>query len=114
MKFDFIRIIIAICIATLLGWLFYALSDGDAQLPLGIVAGVDTLLLLGCTIGMSIPEYPRSTVMMRTACVSGWVVSLIVNAIYSFTGVNSSFYIVNGILVLLVLLIADVIYRSKQ
>ena len=114
MKFDFIRILIAVCISALIGWLYYSFSDGDAQLPLGIVAGADTLLLLGCTIGVSIPEYPRSTVMMRTACVSGWIVSIIVNTIYCFTGINSSFYIVNGILVLLIILIADVIYRSKQ
>lgn len=114
MKFDFIRLFIAACVAALMGWLYYSLSEGEAQLPLAVVSGIETLLLLGCAIGLRFPEYSRSTVMMRTACVSGWLILLVINVIYVYAGVNTSFYIVNGIFAMLLLLIVNGIYRSKQ
>ena len=39
---------------------------------------------------------------------------LVLNAIYAYTGVNTSFYILNGIISLILLLTVNGIYKSKQ
>ena len=59
-------------------------------------------------------EYPRSGTMIRATCALGTLVLLVLNAIYAYTGVNTSFYILNGIISLILLLTVNGIYKSKQ
>lgn len=116
MKIDFVKSVFVACLASLTGWGYYIMLEGDEQskLPMGIVMGFEALVLGGGTLAINIPEYPRSTVMVHAACVTGLVILLIINAIYAFTEINNSFYIINGIVSLLTLLTSYCVGRSKQ
>lgn len=116
MKFDFVRLVIAVGIAALtaFGYFSFATEKADSQLPIAIMMGLEMLLFGTGAIGMSIPEYPRSTTMIRVTCLVGIVLFLVLNAVYIFTGINVSFYIINGIAALTMLLVVNGIYKSKQ
>lgn len=115
MKIDLVRTIVAICIGALIGWGFYSMAQNTTDgLPLGFAIGIETALLGIGLVGIEYEEYPRSGTMIRATCALGAVVLLVLNAIYTYTGVNTSFYILNGIISLILLLIANGIYKSKQ
>ena len=115
MKIDSIRTIVSITIGALLGWGFYALAqEANDALPLGIVVGIEMALLGIGLVGAEYNEHPRSGTMIRVACASGSLVLLVMNAIYAYAGLNTSFYILNGIISLILLLIVNSIYKSKQ
>lgn len=115
MKVDLIRSIVAIGIGALLGWGFYAMAqDTTDGLPLGIAVGIETALLSIGLVGVNYEECPRSGTMIRATCALGALVLLVLNAIYAYTGINTSFYILNGILSLILLLTVNSIYKSKQ
>lgn len=116
MKFDFVRIVIVVGIAilTAFGYYSFATEKADSQLPVAIMMGLEMLLLGIGIIGMSILEYPRSTTMIRVTCLVGIVLFLVLNAVYAFAGINASFYIINGIAALTILLVINGIYKSKQ
>ena len=114
MKIDLVRTIVAICIGALLGWGFYAMAqDSMNGQPLGFAIGIETALLGIGLVGID-EEYPRSGTMIRATCALGTLVLLVLNAIYAYTGVNTSFYILNGIISLILLLTVNGIYKSKQ
>lgn len=115
MKADIIGILIAILFGALIGWGFSSM----AQLPedlwvIGIVVGLEMALLGVGLFGIKFEDYPRSGVMVRAACAFGLIVLAILNTIYAFVGVNSFFYVLNGIIALLILLATKVVYASKQ
>lgn len=115
MKIDLVRTIIAIGIGLLIGWGFFAMAkDTTDGLPLGYVIGVETALLGVGLVGIVYEEYPRSGVMIRATCALGALILLVMNAIYSYTGLNTSFYILNGIISLILLLTINGVYKSKQ
>ena len=94
MKIDLVRTIVAICIGALLGWGFYAMAqDSMNGQPLGFAIGIETALLGIGLVGIEYEEYPRSGTMIRATCALGTLVLLVLNAIYAYTGVNTSFYI---------------------
>lgn len=115
MKFDLIRTIVGVGIAALLAWGYYAMTgETDSKWPLAIVVGVEIALLGLGMMGLSFPACPRSGVMIRTTCGVAAAVLLIVNAVYAHTGVGPSFYIINGIAMLLVLLCTNGMYKANQ
>lgn len=115
MKIDLVRTIVAICIGALLGWGFYAMAqDSMNGQPLGFAIGIETALLGIGLVDIEYEEYPRSGTMIRATCALGTLVLLVLNAIYAYTGVNTSFYILNGIISLILLLTVNGIYKSKQ
>ncbi len=116
MKFDLVRIVIAMGIAALtaLGYHSFATEDADSQIPITIVMGLEMLLLGIGVMGVNMPEYPRSTTMIRVSCFMGIISFLALNAVYAFTGINASFYVINGIAAMIMLLIVNSIYKSKQ
>ncbi len=115
MKIDLVRTIIAIGIGALLGWGFYAMAqETNDALPLGIIVGAEMALLGMGLVGVEYKDCPRSGTMIRAACALGTFVLLVMNAIYAYVGVNTSFYILNGILSLILLLTVNSIYKSKQ
>ena len=115
MKLDLIKILIAIGIAFLIGWGFYSMAQKpDDGTSISIVMGLETLLLGVGLVGIDYDEYPRSGTMIRAACALGIVVLLALNAIYLFVGINTSFYVINGIISLILLLVVNSIYKSKQ
>lgn len=115
MKIDFVRTIVAISIGVLIGWGFYAMAQNPADSnAVGFATGIEMALLGFATIGISYEDYPRSGTMIRAACALGVLVLLAMNAIYAYTGVNTSFYILNGIISLVLLLTVNGVYKSKQ
>lgn len=115
MKIDLIRTIVAICIGALIGWGFYAMAqDTTGSSSLGFVIGTETALLGFGLVGITYEEHPRSGTMIRATCALGTLVLLVLNAIYAYTGINTSFYILNGIVSLILLLTVNSIYKSKQ
>lgn len=115
MKIDLVRTIVAIGIGALIGWGFYALAQDsvDGQ-PLGFAIGIETALLGMGLFGVTYDESPRSGTAIRATCALGFVVLLVLNAIYAYTGLNTSFYILNGIIALILILIVNSIYKSNQ
>ena len=115
MKMDSVRTIVAIGIGVLLGWGFYAMAQDATDGPsLGIAIGIETALLGIGLVGIEYEECPRSGTMIRATCALGALVLLVLNAIYAYTGVNTSFYILNGIISLILLLTINSVYKSKQ
>lgn len=53
--------------------------------------GIETVLLGIGLVGIEYEEYPRSGTMIRATCALGTLVLLVLNAIYAYTGVNTSF-----------------------
>lgn len=115
MKVDTIRTFIAVCLGAFIGWGYYSMeSEVMSKLAMGFIMGIEAAILIIATIGISYNEYPRSGVAIRAAGVFGLVVLLIMNGIYCYTGLNNSFYVLNGILLLVLLLTANIAYKSKQ
>lgn len=115
MKINFVTTIVAVCLALFLAWGYYAMTSVEEdKLVVAIVAGIEFAVLNFGMMGMSFPEAPRSGVMIRTACGLAFAIGLILNGIYAFVGTNASFFILNGLLLLLTFLAAYGIYKAKQ
>ena len=115
MKANIVRILSAVGIGVLIAWGISALSqDPTNLLPLGVVVGIESILLWIGFVGIDFNEYPRSGIMVRNACLLGFIVLLILNTIYAFCGINTSFYVLNGIISLVLLIIITGAYNTKQ
>ena len=103
------RIVIAVGIAILIayGYHSFATEEANSQLPIAIVMGLETLLTGIALVGVDIPKYPRTITLIRATCLVGIVVFLVLNAVYAFVGVNTSFYVINGIVFMIMLLIIN-------
>lgn len=115
MKIDIIRTFIAIAIGALAGWGYSALTqDKDYALPIGLILGLEIAMLCTGLFGIDYNDYPRSGISVRATCALGILLLLIINGIYAHIGINTSFYVVNGVLALLLLLACNLVYKSKQ
>lgn len=115
MKVDIIRTVIAVLLGALIGWGYYAMTgDAVSQRPLGFVMGTEAALACFALFGISYEDRQRSGMMIRTACGTGLAILLVMNGIYAWTGVNTSFYVLNGILALIVLLAVNGAYKARQ
>lgn len=115
MKLDLIRTIVAIGIAMLVAWGYYAMTaEAASQWPVAIVTGMEMALVGMGLMGLSYPRCPRSGTMIRTLCGLAAVLLLILNGVYAYCGVNTSFYVLNGIAALIVLLAANSLYKADQ
>lgn len=115
MKANIVRILSAVGIGAFIGWGISALSqDPTESLPLAIVVSVESILFWIGFVGFDFNEYPRSGMMVRAACLLGFIVLLIFNIVYAFCGINTSFYVLNGIISLIFLIIITGVYNTKQ
>lgn len=115
MKVDITRTVIAVLLGALIGWGYYAMTgDASSQKPLGFIMGIEAALACFALFGISYEDMQRSGVMIRTASGVGLALMLLMNGIYAWTGVNTSFYVLNGILALIVLLAVNGAYRARQ
>lgn len=115
MKANVIGTIVAIAIGALLGWGYSSMAQTEADsLPLGIVVGIEVALIGIGLFGINYSGYPRSGVMVRAACAVCLIAMLVINTVYAFVGIGTSFYVLNGVLALVVILIANAVYKSKQ
>ncbi len=115
MKLDIIKTIIAVALGALMGWGLSAMAHDEVDaLPLGIITGVEVGLLCIGLFGINYAVHPRSGVMIRAALFVGLVVLLVIDGIYAALGISTSYYVLSGVLALVVLLIANAVYKSKQ
>lgn len=115
MKANVIGTIVAVAIGALLGWGFSSMAQTESDsLPMGIVVGIEVALIGIGLFGINYSEYPRSGVMVRAACAVSLIAMLVFNTVYAFVGIGTSFYVINGILMLLTFLISNAVYKSRQ
>lgn len=115
MKIDPIRVIIALGLAFFIGWGYYAMAaNSDDALSVGAVMGVEMLLIGIGAFSIRFNECPRSGVVIRVTCYSAALVFLVLNAIFARAGVNVAFFVINGVLALLLLLVLNSVYRANQ
>lgn len=115
MKLDLIQTIIAVGISALVTFGYYSLTnDANSKVPIAIVVAIEMLLFWIGAIGIKSTKYTRSMTMIRIMCFVEIVLTLSINTFYALGQSNTSFYIINGIFVLISLLIINMIYKSKQ
>lgn len=115
MKIDTVRLIIAAGLSLLIGWGYYTMSTvHENAMSIGIATGIE--MLLACLGGFCIEykECSRAGVVIRITCIIGAILFLILNGIFAGVGPNTAFYIISGILALLMLLVVNSVYRTKQ
>lgn len=115
MKFDVFKFIIFSCLSGLMAWAGYELGDDEGcKLMLAIGTGV-SLLALSVLLCINLPEYPRSQANLHVLSYVCAIVSLIMNFAFSFFVFYVFVYVLlNAVLVLLTLVIARGIIRSKM
>lgn len=115
MKFDFIKSLIVLCIATLFGYGLYSICDNESLRWLvtavgGGIFAIEALL----TFGISLKEERKS---MMFSTLSGIVlfVTFVMNLIFAFCDFAIPvFVILNGLLLLLYAMVAVSIYRTQK
>jgi len=114
MKINFILFLIAIAISSLLAYALYGYSVSENRFLLcaGGFVCFATTLILALSVKFSLP---RTTFNIRAVSIVFFVLLLISNFTFLFVVFFSPAYILtNGILILLFILIAYLIYRAKQ
>jgi len=115
MKVNIINSLIAAALSALIAYGCYALCDHEnLQLLVSIASGVQFLVLSMGTLAVSLSE-SRSTVMFRILSGVFFGVAIISNLIFACFDFNIPFYIIlNGVILLIYLISALGIARSKQ
>ena len=105
------------CIAVVVsGLVFYGLYEANQEkLIYPITATVVSLLLLVFTMGISLSDYPRSTMMMKTTTGIFWFIALIMNILFVVFDVSNVVLIIsNALLLAICSSVAYGISKSKQ
>ena len=114
MKINFVQTIIAIAVSLLIAYGLYSFHDSENKLLLSAGSFVFLATALVMTIGASF-ELPRTTTNIRVVSGIFFVISLIINLIFTFINFSvPSYVIINGILLLVFILIAYSINKAKQ
>lgn len=115
MKIDFIKTLIAIAISALLAYLCYFISNFDnVRVLLTITTGVVFAITLVFTLGVTLNGDSRKAIMVKTTSGVFFTGFLALNLCFAFFNFNKPiFVIVNGILLLLYTLVANVIWKAK-
>lgn len=114
MKINFVQTIIAIVLSLLIAYGLYSFHDSENKILLSTGSFVFIATTLVLSIGISF-QLPRTTI--NTKVISGifFAVALISNLIFTFIKFSvPSYVIINGILLLVFILIAYLINKSKQ
>ena len=114
MKINFVQTIIAIVLSLLIAYGLYSFHDSENKILLSTGSFVFIATTLVLSIGISF-QLPRTTI--NTKVISGifFAVALISNLIFTFIKFTvPSYVIINGILLLVFILIAYLINKSKQ
>lgn len=115
MKINLVNSLIAAAMSALIAYGCYAICDyKEGQLLITIASFVQFLVLSIGTIAVSLPE-GRSTVMFRILSGVFFGIAVISNLIFACFEFNKPLYIIlNGVVLLIYLLSATGIARSKQ
>ncbi len=112
MKANVFMLVMAFLIGLLFSYGLYTMGATTLQF---IGGGVLCTLALMFTIGVSIREYPRSTILFRTLAGGLFGVLLIVNLLFVwFSAEQTIFIIINGLLTVGGAIGLWQIYQSKQ
>ena len=114
MKINFILLLIALAISSLLAYALYGFSVSENKMLLcaGGFVCYATTLIMALSVKFSLP---RTTFNIRAISIVFFILLLISNFTFLFVVFSSPAYILtNGALLLLYILIAYSIYRAKQ
>lgn len=112
MKVNLFTLIIALIIGGLFGYGFYPMANPHW---LAILGAVLCTLLLIATMSISLPEYPRSSVMFKTLSGSLFTVLLVTDIIFFWISVSMPvFVITNGLITAIGATGLHLIYKSKR
>ena len=116
MKFNTFNAIIALLLAALLGYLCYCINpDQGSDIIIGIASFITIAVPLVAAVAAKVPEYPRTSVLLKTTASLFTVASVAVNLIFAFFDFSAPVYIIIvGIICLIFLLVFNGIYRAKQ
>ncbi|MFM7566430.1 MAG: hypothetical protein ACKO4K_06760 [Flavobacteriales bacterium] len=115
MKLSTIPSLVALGVAALCGYALYTFSpQTEVKIALSVIAGVVLFVSLLFTVGIQTP-YDRTTMNLRFLSSVFFAGLLVLNTTFAFIlkGLAASI-IVNGIVLLLFLLIANSIIKAKQ
>lgn len=114
MKIDFIKVVIAIAVSSLIAYGFFAFNTSANKDLLTFGSLIFLIITLMMAIGVNF-NLPRTTSLIRTVSAIFFVVALLSNLIFSFVNFKAEIYIiVNGILFLMYGLTTYSIAKVKQ
>ena len=117
MKFNPISATIGVAMALLLAYLCYAISSADTALLILLTLGsfIANAATLVPAFAVSVPEYPRTTALLKTVASVFSVIIIGANIVISFLDFSAPFYIIiTGLLLLVFILVYYSVYRAKQ
>lgn len=111
-----IPIVLVILLAALFGWGVYELTQiKSMEIQMGITGLVCALIPLLITVCGKIPEYPRSTIVIRSASIFVCVLLLIINALFAaFANSMIPVFMTDGIIMVIYLIAIYSVAQSKQ
>lgn len=99
MKLHFLMTLLSLIAGALIGYSFRVL---DCSVLLSVIAGVEAGILLVFGTAVSVDGYPRSSMMLKTAALTFFVVLLSVNVLLgAFAAGQHAIIIINGLILLL-------------
>lgn len=116
MKLNPVNSVIAVILAALLSYLCYTISNHESVRTL-ITAGsfITTGISLIAALGIKVPEYPRTSVLLKTVSSIFSVLLIVDNIAFSFFDFSVPFYIIlTGILLAVFVLVYSSVYNAKQ
>lgn len=115
MKVNVVFLVIALAIAGLIGYAFYATNKGEANCVL-LAIGSGCMIAASLSSSLAVSFKGRGgTGNIKIVSVLFLLVFLISNIIFGFTGVSVPAYvIVNGLLLLVYILIVYSLYRATK
>lgn len=115
MKPNIFLIIVSVLIATLAGYGFYAANSGENfSLLLSLGSGLTFAITLIGTLGIK-PKERAGNVNFKIISAIFFILFLISNLIFGFTGMSVAPYIiVNGVILLIYMIVGYGIIKSKE
>ena len=114
MKLDFVKSFIALAVSGLIAFGFYTFDSIENRDVLSIGSLIFCATTLLFSFGISL-NFPRTSTLVRTISILFFVIALISNIIFHYTGFkNETYIIINGILFLSYILIIYSITKLRQ
>lgn len=116
MKLNVTNTVIAVALAALVSYLCYTLSSHESVRTL-ITAGsfFTSAIALTAALGLRVPEYPRTSVLLKTVSSIFSVLLIVDNIAFSFFDFSVPFYIIlTGVMLVVFLLAYSSVYNAKQ
>ena len=114
MRMNFVQTSIAIAVSLLIAYGLYSFHDSENKLLLSAGSFLFLSVTLIFAIGTTF-EQPKTTTNIKVVSGLFFTIAIIINIIFAFINFSiPSFIITNGILLLVFILLAFLIYSAKQ